>query len=146
MDFSTNVIIDFGLNLAGYIIVALLVYVLVSRQRRPQAAPAAQLPDNMKMAPARPATYSHAAMTSQPAFVALTSDGRSPRFDRVVGDNDVPSGLPTADPAVSRRENRRAIYREARQLLARGKSRGELLARLPLTEDELEMLSMAGNA
>lgn len=146
MDFSTGVIIDFGLNLAGYAVVALLVYVLVSQKRRPQPAPAVQPQSNMNALPSRAATYSAATAASQPAFVQLTAEGRRPRFDRIVGDNDMVAVTPQTEPAATRRENRRAIYREARQLLARGKSRGELLARLPLTEDEVEMLSMAGNA
>jgi len=101
MDFSTGVIIDFGLNLAGYVIVALLVYVLASRQRRPQPAPAVQQPGNMRMASAaRPATYSQATLASQPAFVPLTSEGRTSRFDRVVGDTDASLGAATYSQAT----------------------------------------------
>lgn len=143
MDFSSGIIIDFGLNLAGYMVVTLLVYVLAIRQKRPQSAPAVQPHRNMTTAPTRSAAMPPA----ESAFVSLASTRRAPRFDQVVGDHEAPALRPDDTLSVaSRRENRRAIYREARQLLARGQSQGELLARLPLTEDEIEMLSMAGNA
>jgi hypothetical protein len=32
MEFSSDVLINFGLNLAGYVVVALLVYVLIARR------------------------------------------------------------------------------------------------------------------
>lgn len=135
MEFSSELLTEFGLNLAGYLIVAVLVYNLVSR-RSPtigsvtNKATARSMPTPPKSAPevriARPTT-------SEPVFVSLAAQATA-------------SPAPTATPAATRRDNRRAIYQEARRLLAMGNSRRELLDRLPLTEDEIELLSLAGKA
>ena len=147
MDFSSEVLIDFGLNLAGYLMAAILVYILIGR-RLNGAAPALK-PGKAASGPkadAQKGARSESApdLTSAPEFVPLVNR-RIAALETTAGSVAVPESNPVAAPRfMSRREERRAICREARRLLALGKSRGELMHRLPLTEDELEMLSAAG--
>lgn len=145
MDFSPEVLVDFGFNLAGYVIVTLLIYLVVGRRSRRDKATESIGAENSiaerieaqqnKIAPGD---------KSRMEFVAFNE---SP----VQTFNKPASAKVPAQPAgqahqVSRQENRREIYREARRLLARGKSGSELLGSLPLTEDEMEMLSFSRQA
>lgn len=135
MDFSSDVLIEFGLNLAGYIVVALLVYVVLAgrmsrKAARAEASPAAET----EKTPVSP--QATAVPIRRPEFVSL-AEAAAPETQKESQQSAVPA---------SRQENRRAIYREARQLLAKGKSRAELLHRLPLTDNELEMLTVTGKA
>jgi len=153
MDFSSDVLIDFGLNLAGYIIVALLTYILLGRRGRSEvklspAATCAATP----MAAGRPLVERAVATTfaaSDPEFIPLAHQSeRKPDYGNregaVVSGREDRSVKPLT--VATRQENRRAIYQEARRLLASGRSRHELLHQLPLTEGELELLSVAGKA
>ena len=145
MEFSTHILTDFALNLAGYIVVALLVYLLLSkRANRAQSGsdskPAAAQPTVEFKKVGRPVSQA-----SKPEFISLFGVG-SPRMPASAPQQPEPQ--PDARPPAidNRRDNRRAIYREAKRLLALGGSRTELLATLPLTEDELEMLSVTAKA
>jgi hypothetical protein len=150
MDFSTDVMIEFGFNLAGYLIVALLVYAALGRRRRTATAPVEPkreaTPAAVPLAMHRPVFEPR---TGQPEFLSLSAPthGRAGETDGAPiimrHSDDVPAGSLTE---ATRRENREAIYREARRLLAKGKSRGELLDRLPVTEGEIEMLTATGKA
>ncbi len=140
MEFSSDVLIEFGLNLTGYLLVALLVYLMVSRRRSTRAAARIQSaiapPAAASAAPPQIRTESAA-----PQFISLASnragDGRgAPR----------PAGAEPVSGADRRQANRRAIYAEARRLLARGASSRDLVQKLPLTEAEIELLSAIGNA
>jgi hypothetical protein len=149
MDFSSDVLIDFGLNLAGYVVVALLIFVLMGRRRREKQpatvdriVPAARSPKVMSQ-PKVPAP----ARTEDPEFIPLAGSvprGRSGAAVSYVRGGDDESVVPLTE--TTRKENRRAIYQEARRLLASGKARRDLMDQLPLTEGELEMLSVAGKA
>ncbi|MEZ5359873.1 MAG: hypothetical protein R3F48_13725 [Candidatus Zixiibacteriota bacterium] len=145
MDFSTHTLIEFGLNLAGYIVVALLVYILLRRKDSKPASPAKEnvepadtivIRKDTPIQPKRqePEFVSLHARISKPAKPAPRPVATAARLE--------PESLISAN----RRENRRAIYREARRLLANGRPHNELLESLPITEDELEMLSVAGKA
>ncbi len=153
MDFSTETIIEFGLNLAGYVVVALLVYILLRRREsaRPKAKEAAKPIDSKEK--------SSIADTKSIRKSASPAQNRPEPEFMILPKAAVPSVKPVAQPVAAvrqgepetiiganRRENRRAIYREARRLLANGRSHNELLESLPITEDELEMLSVAGKA
>jgi len=151
MEFSSNVLIDFGLNLAGYLIAALLAYVLIGRaDRTAHMEPAAGTireaePDEMNSLPPKPVAHSP---KSDPEFLPLTDRARArPGAGR--GD-----ARPRHSSAVAgdeggtdwRGRNRRAIYEEARRLLAGGTSPSDLLSRLPVTESELDMLTVTSKA
>ncbi len=135
MEFSSELLTEFGLNLAGYLIVAVLVYNLVSRRSASvgsvtsKATPHSAAPTPQSVAEVRVARPK----SGEPVFVSLAAQAAA-------------TPAPTVTPAATRRDNRRAIYQEARRLLATGNSRRELLDRLPLTEDEIELLSLAGKA
>ena len=140
MDFSSEVLIEFGLNLAGYLLVALLVYLMVSRRRSTQAA--ARIQSAIVPSSAAPAAPSQIRKeSSAPQFISLA-------LNRV--GEPAASPLPAGEEPVSgahlRQANRRAIYAEARRLLARGASSRDLGHKLPLTEAEIELLSAIGNA
>jgi hypothetical protein len=149
MDFSSDVLIDFGLNLAGFVIAAVLIYILFGRTRqnmRPPAEDSKKIMEVKKIA--GEAKDAVVGSRIDPEFIPLsrriegkeiiaTSSGASKE--------DVTRPTSSMTPEV-RRKNRRAIYEEARRLLASGKSHGDLLHQLPLTEGELEMLSVAGKA
>lgn len=144
MDFSTQTLIEFGLNLAGYIVVALLVYILLRRKDAkpsPAAKEKSESADTIVIRKDTPILPSR----QEPEFVPLSTRASQPAAAAAR-----PASLPRQQPeplvAVNRRENRRAIYREARRLLATGRPHNELLASLPITEDELDMLSVAGKA
>jgi hypothetical protein len=81
-------------------------------------------------------------------FVPLSGRGETPKVavGRRIDAVRAATEKPTLPVSVSRQENRRAIYREARRLLAGGQSQTDLSRRLPLTEDEIEMLSVSGRA
>lgn len=138
MDFSQNVMIDFGLNLAGYLIVLILVFLLVRQPRKKPTPPqSAALPTPID-ATDRQRVISRelrATRSVEPAFVELGRPSPAPPENRKI-DESLPN----------RQHHRRAIYNEARALLARGRTRSELLQRLPLTEDEIEILAATGNA
>jgi hypothetical protein len=150
MDFSSEVLIDFGLNLAGYLLVGLLIYFLLGRRDRQVLRPAATESTAAVSQKTNPAVKKSAAAVigSDPEFIPLSGSNQvSP--NRSNGDSSS-AGRKTdrvlpITPAT-RQENRRAIYQEARRLLASGKPRGDLLRQLPLTEGELEMLSVTGKA
>lgn len=145
MDFSTQTLIEFGLNLAGYIIVALLVYILLRRKERKSTPAAKENPESADTIVIRKDTPIQP-NRQEPEFVPLharISQAATPASRPVVRPTQPE---PETLVATNRRENRRAIYREARRLLANGRPHNELLASLPITEDELEMLSVAGKA
>lgn len=145
MEFSSDILIESGLNLAGYLVVAVLLYLLIGRRTSKRAKQIAS-PDGSIAAATptvSPATSARPRSADNPVFISLaagTSTATAPRTAKsVVPDSDVVE-------QISRRENRRAIYREARRLLALGNSRRELMDKFPLTEDEIELLSVAGKA
>lgn len=145
MEFSSDILIESGLNLAGYLVVAVLLYLLIGRRNSTRTKQAASTAG--PIATAAP-TVSHVAAAKQPpadnpVFIPLAAGApavpSSQSAKSIVPDSDVME-------QISRRENRRAIYREARRLLALGNSRRELMDKFPLTEDEVELLSVAGKA
>lgn len=150
MDFSSDVLIDFGLNLAGYLVVALLIYMIVKRR------PAENRTAAKTTSAARPQAVISAGMASspkltqvmiEPEFVSLSET----KIGRAGADRPKSGALAAgeADGAVSgkwRRQDRRAIYAEARRLLARGDSPSDLMTKLPVTESELDMLTATGRA
>ena len=152
MDFSLEVLTEFALNLAGYLIVTLLVIVLVARRRQAHKAAAVAGHINAVVPPvleaARRAVLPRKA-DSEPEFLSLS--GPQIRPARSIGEAKPHLAATEVEErpvsvSVSRQENRRAIYRQARQLLAKGESHRDLLNRLPLTDDEVAMLSATGNA
>ena len=149
MDFSSDVLIDFGLNLAGYLIVSLLIYVLVGRRaagRKPAASAQTSAAAARKTAPVAAVRQT---VDRDAEFVPLNVR-RAVVIDRggqpSAATAAAQSERPGSDSPTSRQQNRRAIYEEARRLLAGGKSRSDLLTQLPVTEGELEMLSVTGKA
>jgi len=153
MDFSSDILIDFGLNVAGYLVVALLLYVLIGKKSARGKATVAAPRSRPVAIPAAPVTLPPPAVRHpggrDPEFVPLSAriSAAGAEVERprpaiaAVADDGPRRGL-----SVSRQQNRRAIYEEARRLLAGGKSRGELLSQLPVTEGELDMLTVAGKA
>jgi hypothetical protein len=148
MDFSSDVFIDVGLNLAGYLVAALLGYLIAKRQparrRTAEESPAAK-PQTSASAHTAPPPKKTTAV--EPEFVSLSQA-------KDIGTDADPLARAAAEAAQAagpvsgewRRQNRRAIYAEARRLLARGDSPGDLLKKLPVTESELDMLTVAGRA
>ena len=148
MDFSSDILIDFGLNLAGYLIVGLLVHQLLIRRLTPVDQSKEALPATTDNAPAPQAEAASEPITrsAAPEFIFLaeqekTSAKVTSQVDATVDDAPAPIGR-----EATRRADRRAICREAKRLLAKGKSQGELMQCLHLTENEVEMLSAAGKA
>jgi hypothetical protein len=148
MDFSSEILIDFGLNMAGYVIVTLLVYLMLSRRRRATGHSS----DHRRLAAAS-AMEPKAGLEAGRAgdrmeFVPLSEHVETPQVatGRRIDAARAATEKPTLPVSISRQENRRAIYREARRLLAGGQSQSDLSRRLPLTEDEIEMLSVSGRA
>jgi hypothetical protein len=145
MEFSSEILIESGLNLAGYLVVAALLYILMSRRmpKRPKTAvpPAGPAVETTTPLFAAPSARQRSADAS--VFVPLTSAASAAPSNSITR-----SATPDQDAVerISRRENRRAIYREARRLLALGNSRRELMDKFPLTEDEIELLSVTGKA
>ncbi|MCK5126303.1 MAG: hypothetical protein KAR42_08600 [candidate division Zixibacteria bacterium] len=162
MDFSSQTLIEFGLNLAGYLIVAALVYVLLQKRRTRKELSAEEkikaqehviapepvrisLPTPRPILPRTPISPDSKTL-HDPEFVSFRETAQA--SDRPeIKTNTFELPFPPETVIVgNRRENRRAIYREARRLLAKGKPQRELLEQLPITEDELEILSVTGNA
>ena len=143
MDFSPETLIDFGLNLAGYAIVTLLVFLISNRRSSKKKAPSKEPENKMTTTPVA-RNKSAAAGTARMDFIAF-ADEKGGRSDEVLS---MPASSDQSSETVptSRQENRRAIYREARRLLARGKSGRDLMDSLPITEDEVEMLSFSRQA
>ncbi|MEE9442125.1 MAG: hypothetical protein V3V99_05605 [candidate division Zixibacteria bacterium] len=146
MDFSQDVLIEFGLNLAGYLMVAMLVLLLVNRRQARKDGNATE--DNTNRVKTRTRQKIDALTQPNPEFMSLKkSRGAASPLDEIVEkqagheENIIP--VFTSD---DRQKNRREIYRQARRLMAEGKSNHELLEQLPLTEDELELISAVGNA
>ncbi len=143
MDFSPEIMRDFGLNLAGYFLVALLVHLVFGWTRKKPAdadneremVSLANKTVRSEIEPAR-------ASTSRLQFVTFDESTQRPESPVRQGVKEVATET-VASSLISRQENRRAIYREARRLLARGKSNHELLHHLPLTENEIAMLSVS---
>jgi hypothetical protein len=145
MEFSSDILIESGLNLAGYLVVAVLLYLLIGRRTSTRtkqvASPTGPVvvttPTTSIAATAKPRS------ADNPVFISLAANAStapsSHAAKSVAPDSEVVE-------QISRRENRRAIYREARRLLALGNSRRELMDKFPLTEDEIELLSVAGKA
>jgi hypothetical protein len=135
MEFSSDVLVDFGLNLAGYIIVALLIFVLTGRRRKQVNAGMVVPVRTPPQVPSQARPISAVGASGEPEFIALS--GPPKQIGREA----------SAVPALpDRQKNRRAIYEEARRLLAAGKPHGELLRQLPVTESELDILTAAGKA
>ena len=149
MDFSSDILFSFGLNLAGYLVAAMLVFVLIGQRRSSKAKVETDIAlvssEEANKAVTRPKTASPVNVPA-PEFISLADQTKRPD-DKSVRIHPASSDRgEQVSVAATRRADRRAICREARRLLAKGKSRSELLDRLPLTEDEVEMLSAASNA
>jgi len=148
MDFSSEVLIDFGLNLAGYLIVAVMIYIILGRRGREQRRPASEkkpaaVAVKDQTVVTKPAPV--AANIGQSEYISLSGlTARSPETP-VARPTEMAGRMSSITPAT-RKENRRAIYQEARRLLASGKLRSDLVQQLPLTENELEMLTVTGKA
>ena len=150
MELSSDVLIDFGLNQAGYLVAALLIYVLLgNRGRRQNRAACAGAEGTAAPNPKTPhrIPLSSSAEKKEPEFISLAaSRGGSDRRESAKSEVENDEKQTQSHSAPDRRHNRRVIYREAMRLLASGTSRGDVLDQLPLTEGELEMLSVAGKA
>jgi hypothetical protein len=150
MDFSSDVLIDFGLNLAGYLVAALLIYMIVKRQPVGNRKSVKKTSAAQPQAPASAITASPAKKipaSIEPEFVSLSDTRKADTAADRRPSGEIAAG--NAGGAVSgewRRQNRRAIYAEARRLLARGDSPNDLMTKLPVTESELDMLTAAGKA
>lgn len=148
MDFSSNVMIDFGLNLIGYLVITLLIYQLNSRrQRRINIALPAVSPGKEKQAaPSVPKTEKQVKAVSDSEYIPLAGSlfPSPPKAPQTTVSSENRQTI-TIDRNTNRQENRKAIYREARRLLAGGRSGNDLMAQLPLTENEVEMLSASGS-
>ncbi len=143
MDFSSEVLIDFGLNLAGYLIVAVMIYIILGRRRpAPEKKPAAVAVKDQTVV-TKPAPV--AANIGQPEYISLSGLTSGSPETPVARPTEMAGRMSSITPAT-RKENRRAIYQEARRLLASGKLRSDLVQQLPLTENELEMLTVTGKA
>jgi len=145
MEFSSEILIESGLNLAGYLVVAVLLYLMIGRRSSTRTKQPA-LPSSPVAAPAptiSPAASAKPRSADNPVFIPLGASA-SPTPTTKTGKSVAPDT--DVVEQISRRENRRAIYREARRLLALGNSRRELMDKFPLTEDEIELLSVAGKA
>lgn len=150
MEMSQEVLIDFGLNLAGYIVVVLLAYVLFRmphRTRSKKSQPVNPVWDELNVAQSKPVVTAKTASTPLDyialAEMKMKSTTGTRRRDQSEADVN-PSG--NRETSFTRRNNRREIYKQARELLSKGKSGRELLEKLPITEGELEMLSLARKA
>jgi hypothetical protein len=143
MEFSSEILIESGLNLAGYLVVAALLYLLTARRTVRPPRPGKRPTDVVAHQTAAANSPVTVRTADSPVFVSLAATAPSVRTEA-----GYRSAAPKPDVLTesSRRENRRAIYREARRLLAQGNSRRELLDKFPLTEDEIELLSVTGKA
>jgi type IV secretory pathway VirB10-like protein len=154
MEFSSDIMMEFGLNLAGYIIVAVTTYWIATRSRKAKGNQSGSNKINtvVNSEPIVRKTSTSPVTTRADEgmeYISFANIGAIPVQSvpdlAAIGQKQEQPETETPRP-VSRQENRRAIYREARRLLARGKSNSDLMQQLPLTEDEVEMLSMAPNA
>ncbi len=158
MDFSSDILITSGLNLAGYLLVAVLVLLLVKNRsaKRVDSNMAADTPAPRVRA-YQPVETPAAARDIDARFIPLPKHPIEPdetpdtAMAASVADTDTPD-MAFAEVPVSavgeqrsRQANRRAIYCQARKMLAEGRSSRELRSKLPLTEDEVDMLSLAGS-
>lgn len=148
MDFSSNVMIDFGLNLIGYLVTTLLIYQLLSRRQRKIkiAMPTMPMSEEKQITRSEAKTDKKVMATKGSEYIPLPDSlfpSRPQSPETTVLSEKKPAV--TIDRNTNRQENRKAIYREARRLLAGGRSRNDLMERLPLTENEVDMLSVTGN-
>jgi len=148
MDFSSDVLIDVGLNLAGYLVAALLILV-IARKKQSKDTDVKESPAATKPQAAASTPVAHqvrkATTVIDPEFVSLSETKAAPAgSDRLAAGPAATPGTPVS--AEWRRQNRREIYAEARRLLARGDSPSDLMTKLPVTESELDMLTVAGRA
>lgn len=150
MDFSSDVLFDFGLSLAGYLFAALLIYMIVKRhliEKRRSAEKTSAAQSQAVASADAVSSPKEISTATEPEFVSL-SDTKIIRTAAYRGPScEIEAGI--AGGAVSgewRRQNRRAIYAEARRLLARGESPNDLMMKLPVTESELDMLKAAVKA
>ncbi len=135
MEFSTNLILDMALNIAGYLtagVLSVVVYGMISNRRseRKLAAP---------MASADPGKT----VTSQPVepvrFVNFARNGSVPPAETT-------SSRRNAAPAPRvERADRADILRIAREMLKAGVTNDRIQRVLPVSETELELLSYQGN-
>jgi hypothetical protein len=150
MEFSSNILIDFGLNLAGYLVAALLMYVLIGRVRpAEQTGSAAEAShEKPRKAMSRPSNEALQRPRPDPEFIPLADREKSrPDLNREDGGDRSSSSMIDEQNGIGRRHrNRRAIYEEARRLLAGGASHTDLLSRLPVTESELDILTVTEKA
>lgn len=156
MEMSQELLIDFGLNLAGYLVVVILAYILFRLPYRQRKTSQTAVRDELtltspKQTEAKPVAHSsRPSAKSQPDYIELAQmKVQATEHSK----QTVPIGAETTtnrrtggDAVFSRRNNRREIYNQARELLSKGKSSRELLQQLPITEGELEMLSLARKA
>ena len=147
MDFSQDVIIEFALNLGGYLIVLMLLLLLMKGKTAPKKEQLDHVVDDNASIEIPEKSVQPAAPSRKvdPEFIAFQEDNRTKKFDN----NILP--VKEAEPVrhftqEEKRKNRREIYKEARRLLAKGHSGGDVMRSLPLTEDEVDILSIAGKA
>lgn len=149
MDFSSNLLIDFGLNLAGYVIAALLIYLLAGMRRQRAAQPNRQEDTASSKCDPKIRKVNTSPAAAGPEFIPLTTartDGCNANPVKAPGKIAEDADAKTLPATFSLQASRRAIYQEARRLLASGKTKSDLLRQLPLTDGELEMLTVAGKA
>ena len=124
MDFSSDILIQFGLNLIGYMIAGLLVYILTAGVRKvaPSSIPTTGSAVAGLSQPQENPDSADAVTTADPEIILLTDNNppavKAPACESpsatTVGDG------PEQKRINSRRDNRKAIYREAREFVQAG--------------------------
>ncbi len=156
MEMSQEMLIDFGLNLAGYLVVVILAYVLFRLPHRQRKSSQTAQRDELMPTPPQQTEAKPVAHSSRPSFgpqpdyielaqMKVQATERTKQTTQITAET-TKNRTTGRDAGFSRRNNRREIYNQARDLLSKGKSSRELLQQLPITEGELEMLSLARKA
>jgi hypothetical protein len=150
MDFSSDILVSLALNIIGYLVAAALVAIILRNRKleKEKPEPKMQTRDaDPEMPPVRKQESPVQINDPGPEYISFSEMPRvqtNSANKNTAPDHAPVKSIPHRPP--TRQENRRAIYREARKLLAKGKTRDELLHRLPVTENELEMLTVAKRA
>ncbi|HOP05790.1 MAG TPA: hypothetical protein PLF13_00725 [candidate division Zixibacteria bacterium] len=137
MELSSNIILDMALNIAGYLAagaLSLIVYSAFSN-RRTETAEAAASPT---LAAAAPGVMPPKPTEQTGSFVNLSN----PKAPETAPTPTRPAVVPTTRMA---RTDRNDIHRIAREMLKAGASAEKIQRVLPISETELQLLTLKAN-
>ena len=151
MDISQELLIDTGLNMAGYILAALLtalLYSMISNRKKNETVADKEVLPNAegKFTETVNVSREESEQSEELEYVQLGRMNVAPKGETAIsGYNKVASNYTDRDKRSSSRRDRSEIIRVARQMIKAGASQEIIKSVLPVSDEELALLAYGKN-